>query len=229
MIGESIISIIVVPYRNTTNYIVTYLLSFCLVATLALVVFAANVGDDNRHAMRRSSFRASLYTQLLSIQSLNFILVGVGFKLILETTEQLPEITTVWFMNIVLGLCLLSLLLGRVLHHGLSEEYFLLQKRSQKRKKIVFWLLRLLLIGILFATIPMNAPPYGLMIWYWGITTCVYLVQLLDLRAFEDHHLTLVDKEVQERMKRYKEAGFEVTEYADEHHNEAHHRGLVHY
>jgi len=223
MLGESIISIIVVEYEPTANFIATYIISFFLVSNLALLVFATGVDHDDRHAMRRNSLRAVGYLIMLVIQSMSLILVGVGFKLILGSTgdSETPPTDYVWFMSVALVVCLLSLFLGRVMHHGIREEYFALKKPSDRVKKVVFWISKLLLIFVILAAPAMNAPPWGLMLWCFGVTACVYFVHLLDLRAFEDHHGAIVQREVQARMAKYKSEGFvvDVPTTEDDHHD----------
>lgn len=221
MIGESVISIIIVELKTTGNFIATYILCYFLVATLALIVFATGVDEDDRHAMRRSSYRAVGYMVLLSIQSMSLILEGVGFKIILEEAASgstTTNVTYTWFESASLVVCMLSLFTGRVLHHGLNEEYFALQGHLRV-KKTVFWVLKLVLIFIILVAPAMNAPSWGLMLWFWGITALVYLIHLLDLRAFKEHHNEYTKKFVAQRQQQLEKEGIKVDEHTlNQHH-----------
>jgi hypothetical protein len=206
MLGESIISIIIVGIKATPNFIATYFLSYFLVSGLSLLIFGALPSHPDQHAARRSAFRSAFYFILVSIQSMALITCGVGFKLLLTSTEASNSklVPYAWLLSGSLVVIDITVFVGRVLHHGLSEEFFLLQPNSKKIKKILFWFLKLAGTLVLLVAPVMNAPSWGLMLYYVLVTYFLYFLQLLDLRAFEDHHRELIEKEVQIRIEMFK-------------------------
>jgi len=208
MIGEGVISIIIVDFAPTVEYISTFILCYFLVGNITLILFATGAETDDSHALRRSSNRAMGFILLTGIQGMSLITVGVGFRLILTSLDS-TSVELVWFMSISLLTCLLSFFVCRVLHHGIHEEYFNLPWED-KQKKIGFWFAKLSLIFVMLATPSFNAPPWGLMLWFWGLTSLLYFVHQIDLHFFKEYHSRMIAQEVEKRIEKYKAEGLEV-------------------
>lgn len=216
MLGESIISIIITGLTPSANFIGTYFLCYFLVATLSLLIFGAQPTHADQHAMRRNASRAIFFFMVFSIQAMALICIGVGFKLILTSSEEKNEklLPYVWLISVSLVVEVCAVFVSRVLHHGFNEEFTSLSVEDRV-KKLVFWTLKL--IGTLtFLAAPfMNAPSWGLMLFFWLDASFLYFIQLLDIRAFRDHHGERIQREVEARIAQFEKEGLNVTKHGD--------------
>ena len=206
MLGESIISIIVVGLTPSANFIGTYILCYFLVAMLSMLIFGALPSHPDQHAMRRSAPRSMVFFIIYSLQAMSLISCGAGFKLILTSTDSTNEdlVPYAWLMSGSLVVLCSCLFIGRVMHHGIHEEYFLLQDRSDQLKRVAFWVMKIIGTFLFLVAPALNAPCWGLLLFYVLVATSLFLVQLWDLRAFEEHHRSQVEKEVQLRIEMFK-------------------------
>jgi hypothetical protein len=207
MLGESIISIIIVPLHNSANFFATYCLSYFLVATICLLHFSCYPTNPNEHALRRSSMRALILNFMESMQAMTLIMTGVGFKVTLVATEGelfTGQVSTdeVWFFAASLAMTLLITICCSVMHHGPMEEFHL-HSAGDLTKKCLLWSTKIIVIGLLLVAPYMNVTgtkSWGLLLYFTCLTQIVYAVHLVDFKIFRGHHLLHIQTEVLARM-----------------------------
>lgn len=213
MLGESIVDIIITGYVANITFVSSYLFCYFLVSTLGLLIFSTQPDHPNMHAYRRSAIRGILFQFTFALVCLNLILIGMGFKLVLVADNATQGKESADLTSNALALMIGCLLAGRVLHHGIHEEYLQLAP-SQKRIKLTLWgfkLGTLVLIMEIHRLIPDGMfSSWLIMLLYWVLTTCIYVLQIVDLRTFADHHHRIVQVEVENRYKTYESEGFTI-------------------
>lgn len=94
--GEGVLSIIIVPLADDSNYYIAFFASVLLLQVLQLTQYSSEDIDhnDTLHAMFKSINTRRLWIELVAIQSLAIIVLGVALQLYLKDIACLVNETT---------------------------------------------------------------------------------------------------------------------------------------
>ena len=204
MAGEGVISISNEPLSSSADFLSTFFLSYFLLSAICMLHFSTSPHDADHHALRRSSFRGFMWDFLQKSSCFFLISCASGFRIILKNVVPGHSVDPngAWLLCGSTTLLLLHILVSRVLHHGLTEEFVLLHE-SSLRVKIALWVAKLTTSCIILAGPAMNAPAWALLLFVTGCSMLTFLIQVIDLRTFRDHHLKHISMEVANRRKKY--------------------------
>ena len=143
MIGESILSLLIVETIESSEYYTIAALGCLTVIVLQMLKFESEPSTADGHALWRSTTAATLFSLLIQVLSMGLIAFGVSYKIMLTTVFQdeiapeidhrrlaaVPTITdkaSAWLFGWSLFIILLSLQFMLGTHKGVTKSYQLL-------------------------------------------------------------------------------------------------------
>eukprot|EP00797_Seminavis_robusta_P029344 Sro58_g033810.2 (305) ;mRNA; r:84408-85322 len=91
MIGESILSLLIVETTETAEYYGITAMGCLTVIIIQMIIFESEPSHSNGHALSRSMFTATLYGMLIQLLSASLIAFGVSYKIMLTNVLMQVE------------------------------------------------------------------------------------------------------------------------------------------
>ena len=139
MIGESILSLLIVETTEATEYYAIALLGCLTVIVLQMLKYESEPAHADGHALWRSMTAAIAYRVLLQVLSMSLIAFGVSYKLMLKdvlysqkdsygyrrlgASDYPTDEAVAWLFCSALFAVLLTLELIMISHSGFTESY----------------------------------------------------------------------------------------------------------
>jgi hypothetical protein len=94
MMGESVLSLLIVDIVDTTGYYQTFVCGIIAITLLEYLHFQSQPSDPDQHAMRRSFPSSFAFYWLMQVYSMSLIILGASYKMLLfEFVYMEDEVT----------------------------------------------------------------------------------------------------------------------------------------